>query len=305
MKCLVTVLMSTYNGEKYLKEQLESILFQEGVNVQLIVRDDGSTDDTLKILKEYAYKYENIKIIEDNRNLGACKSFLYLMSNTMDSEYFALSDQDDIWDKNKLLVAVNYLKEQQADIPLLYYSNLRIVDYKNRYYRNSHKVPHVADKRYACFIENLGTGCTIVYNQKLAQIVHIKQPKCFSMHDAWAYMVCVIFGKVIYDFEPHINYRQHDSNEIGTSKYRIGLIKILQELKIIFNDESPRYENAKEFIEEFNDELTSVDKKKIEKFISYKKSFIDKVKVISDIDFKSNSLYRNLRFKVQILLNRF
>lgn len=229
----VTVLMSTYNGSKYLKEQIESILRQKNVSVRLIIRDDCSTDETVEILRQYRNGNPNIIIENDTENMGPCKSFLYLIGKYNDDEYFALADQDDIWDEDKLITAIKAMQKQgMDDKPLLYYSNLRIVDEQGHFCRLSHKVPHIANKRYAALVENLATGCTVVYNKCLADIAYSIKPSDYSMHDAWLYTVAKLFGTVIYDFTPHINYRQHQSNQVGTYKNRIDLKKCVKSLKL-------------------------------------------------------------------------
>ena len=211
----VTVLMSTYNGEKYLRQQIESILNQEGVDVELIVRDDCSADKTLEVLKEYQKTHNNIKIIEGTQNLGACRSFFQLIGSYDTSDYYALSDQDDIWDTDKLKIAVGFLEKRNPEIPLLYYSNLRIVDANGHFCRISHSKPHIGKSKYSALSENLATGCTIVYNKTLAGLACQVKPKKFYMHDAWLYLVAKMFGETIYDFNPHINYRQHGDNVVG------------------------------------------------------------------------------------------
>ena len=106
----VCVLMSTYNGEKYLKEQLDSILNQNSIIVDILIRDDGSTDKTLNILDEYNKKYNNIRYYT-GENLKSAKSFLDLLFTAGEYDYYSFSDQDDVWDRDKLLVAVSKLKE--------------------------------------------------------------------------------------------------------------------------------------------------------------------------------------------------
>ena len=106
----VCVLMSTYNGEKYLKEQIESILNQENIEVDILIRDDGSTDNTLNILENYTQKYKNIRYYT-GENLRSAKSFMNLLFTVKEYDYYAFSDQDDVWKKNKLYTAVSKLKE--------------------------------------------------------------------------------------------------------------------------------------------------------------------------------------------------
>ena len=128
---IVTVIMSTYNGSSYLASQLESLLVQKDVAIRLFVRDDGSSDDTVQILQRYAHRFLSLDIVE-GENLGATESFhvasqLALEKNDP-ADYYAFCDQDDIWLENKLSIAVNQLSKITSDKPLLYFSNLMMVN---------------------------------------------------------------------------------------------------------------------------------------------------------------------------------
>ena len=123
----INVLLSTYNGELYIAEQLDSLLRQTVIdNMKIIIRDDGSTDSTLKIIEEYKSKNSNI-IFYRGENLKPAKSFWHLLQNCDEADYFAFCDQDDVWDEDKLEVAINQLKEHD-DVPALYFSDARVVD---------------------------------------------------------------------------------------------------------------------------------------------------------------------------------
>lgn len=303
----VTVLMSTYNGQMYLEEQLDSILLQSGVRVNLVVRDDCSSDLTLKILSEYKEKYPGkIEIINGNKNLGACKSFLYLISRSYSTDYFALADQDDIWDKDKLSYAIKCLKKIEAkekNLPLLYYSNLRIVDYQGNFLRNSHDKPHVEGNSYSFLADPLPTGCTIVYNRGLYNIVSKYIPNDFSMHDVWLYTTCRLFGKVYYDFIPHICYRQHGNNVIGAYEDRKSFEAVKNVLNNIFDaDHQPRLNNAFILYNQYYQIISQEQKAKLLKIINYKKSFFDTVKLAFDNDFNSEDLCRTIVFKIKVIL---
>ena len=112
----VLVLLSSYNGEKYIKEQIDSILTQKNITVKLFIRDDGSTDATRNILKEYE-KYSNCVVVFGD-NIGAANSFLWLIQNAHSSGYYAFSDQDDIWDRDKLSSAISIIKSTGSTIPI-------------------------------------------------------------------------------------------------------------------------------------------------------------------------------------------
>lgn len=292
----ITVLMSTYNGEKYINEQIDSILSQKGVNLNLIIRDDGSSDDTIKIINGYMEKNKNILLLKSDKNIGSCRSFFKLMSIPHNTSYIALADQDDIWDEDKLVCAIKIINCYSSDIPILYHSNLRIVDSNNRFQRNSHSFPQIPKHRYSFLVEALPTGCTIVYNRALEKIVNKIKPESFSMHDTWLYCIASLFGRVIYDFEPHINYRQHSNNTIGTSNKRISLASFNQEKKKLSNNNEPKYNNAKILYRQINPLLNEKDRKKILKLLNYKKSIINTIVLLLDYDIKPSKTYRIFRY---------
>jgi len=299
----VTVLMSTYNGEKYLREQLDSIIGQQGVDVRIVIRDDGSTDNTLQILNEYEEKYDFITIENDGRNLKPCKSFFKLICEHTDSEYFALSDQDDIWDKDKLYTAILMLEKFDPEKPVMYFSNLRIVDENNKFYRNSHNIRRDMKNKYRTLIETAATGCTIVYNKQLAKIASKVRPNTFSMHDTWIYMTCAFFGNVVYDFEPHINYRQHGNNVVGTSLTKRRFPKIKNEVNRFFNRNlQPRFDNAVEFLREFGTELPEEDLEKVLEIVNYKRTRQSRKQLMNDTDIIPENGFNRFRLRMLIRL---
>lgn len=210
----VQVLLSSYNGERYIREQIDSILKQKNVIVDLLVRDDGSKDGTRAILAEYQKHYENIHIVYAE-NVGVIKSFFSLINQVKDAEYIAFADQDDVWLPNKLIRAVTLLEKEEKDIPLVYCSAKQLVD------ENLNPIPaamtykNVRTEFGNALVENMCTGCTCVVNHKLLELMQGKTPNFTVMHDFWIYLVGTCFGKVIYDEQSYILYRQHGKNELG------------------------------------------------------------------------------------------
>lgn len=227
----VCVIMSTYNGEKYLEEQIQSIFAQESVNTCLYVRDDGSTDSTLDILSRYA---DSETLVSKGVNIGAKYSFLKALSEAPDSAYYAFSDQDDVWDKDKLIKAVQQLKRVDQNRPALYCSATRLVDgelkeikQKTVYPRRKYKLRQskTAAREYNFLQGEIrpASGCTMVINKTLKDEICNYSPRVFPMHDYWIIIVCTALGgSVIYDPIPHISYRQHDNNTVGGRK---GILK--------------------------------------------------------------------------------
>ena len=171
----VAILMSTYNGAKYLREQIDSILFQKGVEVTLYIRDDGSSDGTIDIVKEYAQKYQNI-IWTMGKNVGVGNSFMQLIYDCPDDyDYYAFSDQDDIWLEDKLKVAIDSIK--QRDTPALYASNQMLVDENGTQislrYPNDYDMQNSVEAQFQI---NRISGCTFVFNKVLKKY-YLNQPE--------------------------------------------------------------------------------------------------------------------------------
>ena len=160
--------MSSYNGEKYIKEQIDSILAQEEVEIYLLIRDDGSRDATLDILEKYE-KLDNVRLIK-GENLGVKKSFLSLIAMAPDYfDYYALSDQDDYWLTDKMISAINHIEGagENLDDNFLYYSNTCLVD-ENLFPLN--EKGYNVDRPYnfgEILIRNCASGCTYVFGRKL------------------------------------------------------------------------------------------------------------------------------------------
>lgn len=206
----VQVLMSTYNGERFLREQIESLLGQSWKDLEILIRDDGSKDRTREILKEYSDKHDNIQIYLES-NLGVTRSFFELLKKS-DADYAAFCDQDDIWLENKIEAAVAKLK--QEDGPALYCSNKILTD-------SSGTPMEKQDSRMRepgfgnAAVECICTGCTAVMNRKLIEILKRKLPEHAVLHDWWTYLAASYAGKVIYDEHAYIYYRQHEENMVG------------------------------------------------------------------------------------------
>ena len=209
----IMVLLSTYNGEKYISEQIESVLCQQGVDVHIVARDDGSQDETINILKRIS-TLENITVIE-GQNIGVVGSFFTLMHEAVchNFDYFAFCDQDDVWKNDKLKVATDILSGHGNE-PALYMSSFQMVDENLHSIQTNMSRPNISVE--GAIASNCATGCTMVFNKKLLEKSLISNYDDVLMHDYWMYMVCLLTGGYIYyDETPHIYYRQHGNNVIG------------------------------------------------------------------------------------------
>ena len=276
----VCVLMSTYNGEKYLREQIDSILKQTQVDAQLIVRDDGSSDGTVRILEEYSRNYPNVSFYQGT-NVGVGKSFLELLKNAPQADYYSFADQDDVWLEDKLNHAVSIIRQiEQKDttglrgekyvitglkreelldsdhtssVPVLYGSNQTLVDAELVEIGRHYQKPPKCDL-YNCMSRNCFYGCTMVLNCALRDIyLTLPEPSekvlARKNHDGWILYCALINGIVVYEHSSRILYRQHANNVVGGKKLRgLSLYKDKWNRLVSGKNKGLRSELAKDLI---------------------------------------------------------
>ena len=216
----VQILMSTYNGETYLSKQIDSILAQNYPAIQLLIRDDGSKDNTKEILKEYENKFEQITVIY-GENVGVNGSFFSLVEMS-DADYIAFADQDDIWLPDKVKKAVEQLEQVQG--AALYACNKILIDGNDNIIKENDG-RKMAPSFSNALVESICTGCTIVMNRKLTEQLKIHIPEHAVLHDWWCYLLAAYLGTVIYDENAYIWYRQHENNVVGAANHIWDKIK--------------------------------------------------------------------------------
>ena len=234
MEETIDILMATYNGEKYIKEQIESILAQDYSNIRCIICDDCSTDRTYEIAKEYVKKDKRVIVYKNEKNLGVIKNFEKLLS-LVESDYYMLADQDDIWKTTKVSDTFQKLKKENAD---LVFTDLEIVDENMQIKNHSFnrvmgiypKISKEKDIRLV-YLYNVVTGCTILTKKKyISKILPLPTNKDV-LHDHYiALAILLSGGKVCYLDKPTIFYRQHQNNQVGTSRYT-DRFKTFQEVR--------------------------------------------------------------------------
>lgn len=228
----VTVLLCTYNGEHYLREQLDSIAAQSMEQVHVIVSDDGSTDGTRAILETYqqAWTKGEFRIVEGPRR-GYVANFLSVLNLAADcSDYVALSDQDDIWVHEKLERAISHLQHCAPQTPALYASRTLLVDEHNHEIGLSPLFAKPPSFRNA-LVQSLAGGNTMVLNRAAQTLVKKAGVPDVPCHDWWIYLLVTgADGYVAYDPWPSLRYRQHTANLIGSNhgmKARVARFKSL------------------------------------------------------------------------------
>jgi rhamnosyltransferase len=231
----VAILLATYNGEKYLEEQLRSILNQKDVEIYIFISDDGSTDTTLKIIRKYADQYPNIIISNEQRVGGPAKNFYQLIKkiNVNDYDYLALADQDDLWPEYRLSRGIDQLKFYQADA---YSSDVIAVDEQAQIKKIIKKSS--PQKKFDYIFETPGPGCSFIFTRHFCQFLKTELNEKilnFPYHDWLIYALARHHDfKWIIDDAPNLLYRQHEHNFMGAN---FGLRSRLKRLnRILFGE---------------------------------------------------------------------
>ena len=301
-KCLI--FLCTYNGEKYLSKQLDSVLGQEGVETYISVTDDCSIDSTISILEEYKNKYPTrIFYSINDHNKKFAYNFLDNMfsSKNTDYDYYAFCDQDDVWEKNKILSAINLILNNPSENGTLYCSNLKVVDEDLNYLGMQENESIIKKTNKITFLfENIATGCTIVMDNKFYHHCISYYPKDIKCHDYWVFMVAAYTARFVYDINGYILYRQHGSNQIGSKvqKKKHPFKKISKFFKAkTFHDVL-----ARELINGFDEYLNIEDRKNLITLRDYKKKLRCKLKIIFSRKYRKRR--HNLSLKIKILFNK-
>ncbi len=275
---MVDILLATYNGEKYIEEQLNSLLNQSFCEIKIIIRDDNSTDRTIEIIKEYCDKFpDKVSLVEDNIiTNSSTKNFMQLIMYAS-SEYVMFCDQDDYWEPSKVEMTYKKMKEIEkslgGDIPVLVYTNYIIVDENLKEiegYKNNKKIYSKLTFN-KLLVENYVTGCTIMINKSLYKNIN-GYDKRILMHDWWIALYASAFGEISYIPDKLMKYRQHGNNCVGavnlkSIKYRIGKILNVDSHK----SKELCYQQAKGFMEIYGDDLREPIKNKLEIFLELSK----------------------------------
>lgn len=300
MKPKILVLMATYNGERYLNEQIQSLYNQKNVDVFVKVADDRSTDKTIQILSYYKDKYKNFDFYVNETNKGFTYNFIDLLFSADDSyDYYAFCDQDDVWLDDKLCRAVSCISNLKNDNGVLYCSNLKVVDENLNELGMQEKKDVLKMKRYSSLVSNIATGCTCVFDKKLFIKVRKTYPEKIYLHDYWIYLIAKYCCEVFYDYEAHILYRQHSNNQIGSNK------KIFNKNKIR-NFLHPKHKTSdllKKFYEYYKEDIYFKDLPEVELAAFYDTSIKNKTKLLFSNKIKRRKY--NLLFKIKVLFNKF
>lgn len=272
---MVSIVMTTYNGEKYIAEQIDSILASSFQDIGIFIYDDGSKDGTVSILKQYESLHpDKVHVYQNKENLGVTKNFLQAVGRTT-SDYIMFCDQDDYWKSDKVVVTLKRMRHMEAqvgkDVPIVVFTDAEVVDAElNRidqsFFRSGHLNPRKTDLPHL-LMENKLIGCTVMLNATLRKIIAGHDlPKNAKFHDWWIALVAASIGKIGYVNQSTLLYRQHGNNVVGNSSFlayiknrMMSLQKQRASLKVL-------QLQAEEFLSVYGNRLTDESRSDIQRF---------------------------------------
>ena len=295
------ILLATYNGEKYISEQIESILEQSDVEWMLYIHDDGSTDRTVEIIEKYAKMYpRQICIVDGAPTGGAKQNFFYLFS-CIEAPYYMCCDQDDVWLPEKIEITKKemvHLEKDDEEKPCLVFTELKVVDENLDIINEKMSIYQGLDcKKLSvnrAIIQNVVTGCTMMVNRALREeFMKITDYTDVLMHDWWAFLVAARFGKIVFIEDATILYRQHGNNGVGArdSGSPIYLMKRMLQGEEIKKSLADTRAQAKLFVQKYGESKDSL----ISQYAQLSKSGkMKRLRFYIEKDVKKSTFARNI-----------
>lgn len=297
----VAILMSTYNGEKYLGTQICSLINQDFKNWKLYIRDDGSNDNTVKLIKKYASLDNRINYVyDDEKGLKPAKSFFKLLK-LIKADFYFFSDQDDFWLPSKLSLMLSKCLVNEG-YPQLVYCGLKSVDSNLVHIQSGFE--QIIGKCYGKnrFIGNDMPGCVMLINKKLRDLTIKYLPNNgFIMHDWWIALVAEVFGRITFLNKKLVYYRQHGNNTIGAGKKGSDFKKMFEK-KAIFKQQKLIYQTFiqnETFFESFGGNLPQEYNNFLRDFVKCRqKNFLNRLKFFSKYDLEETNILRTLSYRI-------
>ncbi|BAQ24576.1 glycosyltransferase family 2 protein [Streptococcus troglodytae] len=301
----VNILMSTYNGQEFIAQQIQSIQKQTFENWNLLIRDDGSSDETPKIIADFAKSDARIRFINADKreNLGVIKNFYTLLKYER-ADYYFFSDQDDVWLPQKLELTLASAEKENHQIPLMVYTDLKVVDRDLQVLHDSMiktQSHHANTRLLEELTENTVTGGTMMVNHCLAK----QWKQCYDdliMHDWYLALLAASLGKLIYLNETTELYRQHESNVLGARTWSKRLKNWLRPHRLVKKYWwliSSSQQQASHLLEL---DLPAANKAVIQAYVTLlDQSFLNRIKWLKQYGFAKNRVFHTFVFKTLII----
>ena len=296
----VTVVVTTYNGERFLAQQLHSLLMQTLMPAEIIICDDGSTDNTNQLIESFLPN-PIIRYIRNESQLGVIQNFKKAVALATPGNYIALCDQDDIWLPQKLEKSAEALAAiEQAGKPAMIYSDLTLIDTEGNLLNSSVNNETGQDKYRHCFetllFGNFVTGCTVLMNTEMKHYFATIPNNAHYQHDAWIALVAFTMGNISMLSQPYIQYRKHDQNVTFSKHNKKNRIqRLANHLVSLFTTNDfleEQIELVKAFYHQYRQQITPIQQKTIESFLQLEHSNYLKKKTAFEKAFKNHWLKR-------------
>ena len=302
MNTRVQILLSTYNGERYLGEQLDSILNQKGnFLLKILVRDDGSKDGTLEVLEKYSKKIE-MQIIR-GKNIGINKSLKELFMNCdTDCDYFSISDQDDVWLETKIQTAIESLSKNKNKLKM--FASRSLVTDTNMNVIGKTQDSENRASYYNAMVQNVCPGHTQVFNKDVLLKLKQNYSENIFVIDWWIYLLVSSMGEITFDRRCFVKHRQHGKNSAG---YELNFWKKLKKRIHFFNKykKSPVSEQLKSFFEIYKDQMKKEYRIETENFFNSQRNVLARIKYILFSKVFRYGRFENLIFKLLYVLGKY
>lgn len=303
---MITIIMAVYNGQEYIREQLESLKDQTYTEWRLVIRDDRSSDKTAEIVKKFSDEVEQEVIFKVNEKpSGSAKNnFALLINDAKESDYVMFCDQDDIWKNDKIEITFNKMKQAEErygrDFPLLVHGDVEVIDENGNINADSmFEMSHInADSKLPqILIQNHVTGCTMMCNKKLiAGISEYASSEYIIMHDYLAALYASVFGKIEVIKKPLLSYRQHSGNSVGAKNNNnpVYLLKRLANGRKSYKEAMETSRNqVKFFVEIYRKELAAEKYCEEYELMSGYASLGSRAKLYRIMFYKKNHIWKN------------
>lgn len=265
---MVDILMATYNGEAFVEEQVQSIIGQSFTDWRLLIHDDGSTDNTVNILRRLMQEDDRIQLLEDGIcHFGVARNFIHLV-NSSSAQYCMFCDQDDIWLPNKIEEMLGEIKRYSQDIPQVVYSNAYLWTSQKGIISDKNTLTYPTTLRQTLFLNTGIQGAAAIFNRKMCD--RIGEELCFyAMHDHVLLLAGICFGEVHYLHKSLMYYRQHENNLTGNAPgSKRKKLKLMWQNRNVPLVSREHYNGLKTFYEHFKESVLADDRQVIEIFLS-------------------------------------
>ncbi len=300
---MITVLLAVFNGEKYLREQIDSIINQTVNDIRIVIRDDGSDDSSREIIKEYAEKYADRITVLSGQPTGSAMLNFYEMLKAVDDDYIMFADQDDVWIDNKAQITLDAMlkaEKDNRDIPILVHTDLCVVngdmDTIAGSFFDYQKIYPGDLSLNRLLVQNYVTGCAVMINRALKNRA-LPIPEGAVMHDWWLALTASLFGKIVTVKKPTVYYRQHSNNQIG-AKAGGGIGFIVRKLRTfgdVRKNIKDTYYQAELLMSAYSSIITDDKREILSAYINMQNELrLKKIKTIKKYNFKKCTRLRVL-----------